>query len=63
MIHHFLKNPGEDYAVKAAAARAAGALGSPDSLPFLAMARQYDEWCTQTEAAKATRRIQNEPPA
>lgn len=56
-LQRFLLDPGEDYPVKAAAARALGAVGGAASLPALEAARQFDEWCTQTEAGKAMQRI------
>jgi len=58
MLHGFLCDPDEDFAVKAATARALGMIGHPDSVPFLQMAVSYDEWCTSREAQKALQRIQ-----
>lgn len=57
MMHAFLADPHEDFAVKAATARALGAIGDPASVPFLHIALAFDEWCTNREAAKALARI------
>lgn len=52
-IHACITRTGEDYPVKAAAARALGVAGTAASLPVLHVALAVDEWCTQTEARKA----------
>ena len=57
MLHGFLRDPDEDFAVKAATARALGMIGHPDSVPFLHMAVAVDEWCTNREARKALQRM------
>lgn len=59
-MHRLLQKPGEDYAVCAAAARALGYVGHKGSIPYLEKALQIDEWCVQTEAKKAIRRIRGE---
>lgn len=62
-LEDLLRDPAEDYPVKAAAARALAAVGDAASLPALEAARQIDEWCTQVEAAKAIRSITHDTPA
>jgi HEAT repeat protein len=57
MVQDCILRQGEDYPVKAAAARALGAVGSRDSLAALEAAERIDEWCTQHEARKAMGRI------
>ena len=59
-MHTILQKPGEDYAVCAATARALGYVGHKGSIPYLEKALQIDEWCVQTEAKKAIRRIKGE---
>lgn len=58
ILHGFLRDPDEDFAVKAATARALGMIGHPDSVPFLQMAATFDEWCTSREARKALQRME-----
>lgn len=53
----YLDKSGEDYCVKAAAAKALGVVGNRDIIPYLERATVYDEWCTQTEAKKAISQI------
>ena len=60
LLHVYLEAPNEDYAVKAAAGRALAAVGNQSSIPALQIAQKFDEWCTQTEATKALRRLTNE---
>ena len=57
VLHGFLADPKEDFAVKAATARALGVIAHPDSVPFLQIAQQFDEWCTNREATNALQRI------
>lgn len=59
-LHTTLQRQGEDYAVCAAAARALGYVGHKGSIPYLEKALGIDEWCVQTEAKKAIRRLQGE---
>ena len=59
-LHTILQKPGEDYAVCAATALCLGYVGHMGSIPYLKKALQIDEWCTQTEAQKAIRRIKGE---
>lgn len=63
LINHCITRESEDYPVKAAAARALGAVGNEDSLPILKIAEAVDEWCTQTEARKAITRITHDETA
>ena len=57
VLHSFIADPHEDFAVKAATARALGAIAHPSSLPYVQMALACDEWCTNREAAKAFARM------
>lgn len=57
-IHACITRVGEDYPVKAAAARALGVAGNAASLLVLHEALAVDEWCTQTEARKAIAAIE-----
>lgn len=59
-LHDTLQKPGEDYAVCAAAALCLGYVGHMGSIPYLEKALKIDEWCLQTEAQKAIRRIKGE---
>ena len=52
-LHRYSTDAKEDYAVRAAAAKALGVLRNPLSRPFLVVAAQDEEWCTKTEARKA----------
>lgn len=56
----YLLEPKEDYDVKAASCRVLGASGDPKEIPALRAALDYDEWCTQKEAAKAIARLGGE---
>ena len=57
-MYRCLEDPDDDYAVKAAAAKTLGDVGSKESLPYLEKALGLDEWCLQTEARKAIRRLE-----
>lgn len=57
LMHSFIADPHEDFAVKAATARALGFIAHPASVPYLQMALACDEWCTNREAAKALARM------
>jgi HEAT repeat protein len=59
LIQALIAREHEDYPVKAAAARALGAVGRPESRASLQLAEQIDEWCTQTEARKALKRLED----
>lgn len=59
-LHATLQRQGEDYAVCAATARALGTVGHKGSIPYLEKALQIDEWCVQTEARKAIKRLKGE---
>ncbi|WP_308635440.1 HEAT repeat domain-containing protein [Paenibacillus silvisoli] len=52
-LHGYIRDAGQDATVKAAAVRALGKVGGPNSLPFCKEAAAYDEWCTRVEAGKA----------
>lgn len=53
VIHRVLDDPAEDYAVKAAGAKALARVGDQRSVPFLEKALELDEWCLNVEARKA----------
>ncbi len=57
LLHTFLIDPKEDYAVKAASAMALGSVGHDGSIPYLEKLMELDEWCCQCEAKKALRRL------
>lgn len=57
ILHTYLQKPGEDYAVCAASAMTLGIIGHKGSIPYLEKALEIDEWCVQTEARKAIRRL------
>lgn len=57
LLHGYLDNPKEEYPIKAAAARALGAVGDQNSIAALRSAQEFDEWCTQKEAEKAIERL------
>lgn len=57
LLYGFLTNDTEDFSVKAATANALGAIGNPESLPYLKALLDYNEWCTATEANKAIQAI------
>lgn len=59
-LHMLTQRPGEDYAVCAATALALGTVGHKGSIPYLEKLLQIDEWCVQTEAKKAIRRLKGE---
>lgn len=52
-LHRYVTDMKEDYAVRAAAAKALGMLRDPASRPFLETATTGEEWCAKTEAVKA----------
>lgn len=56
-LHQLLSHG--DSLVKAGAARALIHVGTKESLPHLEAALMVDEWCLQTEAKKAIRRIKD----
>ncbi len=60
LIEECVARESEDYPVRAAAARALGGIGRPESRASLEAAASFDEWCTQTEARKALRRLADE---
>jgi HEAT repeat protein len=53
LIHRALEDPEEDYAVKAAGAKALARVGDQGSVPSLRRALEFDEWCLQVETRKA----------
>lgn len=59
-LHATLQRPGEDYSVCAATALCLGYVGHKGSIPYLEKALKIDEWCVQTEAKKAIRRLKGE---
>jgi hypothetical protein len=60
LIQAAIERPHEDYPVKAAAARALGRVGTTASRASLHIAEGIDEWCTQTEARKALKRLEHD---
>jgi HEAT repeat protein len=56
-LERYTADEGEDYMVRAAAARALGVIGTAKSCPALEAAAQFHEFCTKTEAAKALARL------
>lgn len=58
VLHGYLYDPHEDFAVKAATARALGVIANPRSIPALQEAQAFDEWCTNREATNALQRMQ-----
>lgn len=52
-LHMILVEPGEDFSVKAAAAKALSRVGEQRSIPALQASLRFDEWCLQVEAHKA----------
>ncbi len=63
ILHKALEDPKEDYCVKMASARALGKVGTAESIPYLHMALELDEWCTQTEAKKALALLEEKEPS
>jgi len=57
ILHRYVTDPKEDYAVRAAACKALGMIRSGESRPWLERAAQDSEWCTSTEARKALARV------
>ena len=53
VLHRCATDTGEDAAVRAAASKALGQVGSTSSRPSLERAAQDQEWCTRTEARQA----------
>jgi HEAT repeat protein len=52
-LERYAVDQGEDPNVRAAACKALGLIGNPQSLPILKQATQDQEWCTEKEATKA----------
>lgn len=53
LLHRVLRDPWDDFVVKAAAAKALQRVGTRDSLPHLEFAVTLDEWCLSLESRKA----------
>ena len=56
-IEHYATSMADDYAVRAEACRALGALAAPSSRHVLELASNDGEWCTATEAKKSLARL------
>lgn len=56
-IERYATSMADDYAVRAEACRALGAIASPSSRATLERAAADGEWCTATEAAKSLSRL------
>jgi HEAT repeat protein len=60
-LERYAIDQAEDPNVRAAACKALGLIGNPNSRPILAQAMQDQEWCTQKEAAKGAAALGGSP--
>ena len=59
-LHSYALNQDRDYMVRAAACKALGRMGQPESLPVLEKASTDEEWCTSCEAKKAVAKMKGQ---
>ena len=57
LLHRYATDQGCDYTVRAAATKALGQIGQPESLPILEEATKDEEWCTACEGRKAVQKF------